>query len=123
MASLASWHGNSDPGSDVVASAACLQICHGGLLLDFMLELGWRMRNTITVMNAKGGVGKSTLVFALAETLSTYHGKSILVIDADAQASISHLLTRQPQLEAAQSGARTIDDYLNCAVLQWSTPR
>ena len=73
-----------------------------------MLELGWRMRNTITVMNAKGGVGKSTLVFALAETLSTYHGKSILVIDADAQASVSHLLTRQPQLEAAQSAGRTI---------------
>jgi chromosome partitioning protein len=76
------------------------------------------MRNTITVMNAKGGVGKSTLVLALAETLSTYHGKSILVIDADAQASVSHLLTRQPQLEAAQSAGRTIVDYLIGAVLK-----
>jgi chromosome partitioning protein len=79
------------------------------------------MRNTITVMNAKGGVGKSTLVLALAETLATYHGKSILVIDADAQASISHLLVRQPQLEAAQSGGRTIVDYLIGAVLKEST--
>jgi chromosome partitioning protein len=76
------------------------------------------MRNTITVMNAKGGVGKSTLVLALAETLATYHGKSILVIDADAQASVSHLLTRQPQLEAAQSAGRTIVDYLIGAVLK-----
>jgi chromosome partitioning protein len=79
------------------------------------------MRNIITVMNAKGGVGKSTLVLALAETLATYHGKSVLAIDADAQASVSHLLARQPQLEAAQSGGRTIVDYLTGAVLKEST--
>jgi chromosome partitioning protein len=71
-------------------------------------------------MNAKGGVGKSTLVLALAETLATYHGKSILVIDADAQASVSHLLTRQPQLKAAQSGGRTIVDFLTSSVLKES---
>ena len=79
------------------------------------------MRNTITVMNAKGGVGKSTLVLALAETLATYHRKKVLVIDADAQASVSHMLARQPQLEAAQSGGRTIVDYLIGAVLKEST--
>jgi cellulose biosynthesis protein BcsQ len=61
------------------------------------------MLNIITVMNAKGGVGKSALVLALAETLATYHGKRNIVIDADAQASVSHLLARQPQFEAAQS--------------------
>ena len=79
------------------------------------------MRNTITVMNAKGGVGKSTLVLALAETLSARHNKDVLVIDADAQASVSHLLMRQPELEAAQSGGRTIVDYLTGAVLKEST--
>jgi chromosome partitioning protein len=79
------------------------------------------MRNTITVMNAKGGVGKSTLVLALAETLSAYHDKDVLVIDADAQASVSHLLVPQAELEAAQSGGRTIVDYLAGAVLKGST--
>jgi chromosome partitioning protein len=79
------------------------------------------MRSTITVMNAKGGVGKSTLVLALAETLSARHDKDVLVIDADAQASVSHLLMRQPELEAAQSGGRTIVDYLTGAVLKEST--
>jgi chromosome partitioning protein len=78
------------------------------------------MRNSITVMNAKGGVGKSTLVLALAETLSAYHDKDVLVIDADAQASISHLLMRESELEAAQSGGRTIVDYLAGAVLKGS---
>jgi chromosome partitioning protein len=76
------------------------------------------MRNTITVMNAKGGVGKSTLVLALAETLATYHHRTVLVVDADAQASVSHMLMRRPQLEAAQSEGRTVVDYLIGAVLK-----
>jgi chromosome partitioning protein len=57
----------------------------------------------------------------LAETLAAYHGKSILVIDADAQASVSHLLAHQPQLEEAQSERRTIVDYLMSAVLKEGT--
>src|SRR5262245_19675808 len=80
------------------------------------------MHKTISVMNAKGGVGKSTLVLALAETLSAHHGKRVLVIDADAQASISHLLTRQAQLEAAQTTGRTIVEYLKGSVLQEMAP-
>ncbi|HZT49915.1 MAG TPA: ParA family protein [Hyphomicrobiaceae bacterium] len=76
------------------------------------------MRNTITVMNAKGGVGKSTLVLALAETLSNDHGRKVLVVDSDAQASISHMLLPQDTLEAAQTGGRTIVEYLIGAVLK-----
>ena len=80
------------------------------------------MRNTITVMNAKGGVGKSTLVLALAETLSTFHGKKILVIDSDAQASISHMLLPERQLEAVQDEGQSIVDYLIATVLK-ETPQ
>src|SRR5262245_43606387 len=81
------------------------------------------MRNTITVMNAKGGVGKSTLVLALAETLANDHGRRILVIDADAQASISHMLMRQEALDSAQSGGRTFVDHLIAAVLKQEPSR
>jgi chromosome partitioning protein len=76
------------------------------------------MRNTITVMNAKGGVGKSTLVLALAETLANDHGKKVLVIDSDAQASVSHMLMRQQDLESAQARGRTFVDFLIEAVLK-----
>lgn len=78
------------------------------------------MRNSITVMNAKGGVGKSTLVLALAETLSAFHGKRVLVIDSDAQASVSHMLMPQQQLTAVQDERQTIVDYLIGAVLKQS---
>jgi chromosome partitioning protein len=75
----------------------------------------------ITVMNAKGGVGKSTLVLALAETMSTHHRKRVLVVDSDAQASISHMLMPPDRLEAAQSEGKTIVDYLVGVVLRGST--
>jgi len=76
------------------------------------------MRNTVSVMNAKGGVGKSTLVLALAETLSAYNGKKILIIDSDAQASVSHMLVPQEQLEAVRAAGRTIVEYLIAVVLK-----
>lgn len=75
------------------------------------------MKNTIAVMNTKGGVGKSTVVLALAETLSAYHGKSVLVIDSDAQASVSSMLMNTTDLYNIQSGGRTIVEYLVSAVL------
>ena len=72
-------------------------------------------------MNAKGGVGKSTLVLALAETLSAFHNKKVLVIDSDAQASISHMLMPQQQLTALQDEGQTIVDYMIGAVLKGSS--
>jgi chromosome partitioning protein len=81
------------------------------------------MRNTITVMNAKGGVGKSTLVLALADTLSSHHGKKVLVIDSDAHASISNMLTPHTWLEQAQSHGRTVVDYLIETVLKVESAR
>ena len=70
------------------------------------------MRSTITVMNAKGGVGKSTLVLALAETLSACQRKRVLVIDLDAHASISNMLMRPDWVQAFQAQGRSVVDYL-----------
>ncbi len=76
------------------------------------------MRNTIAVMNTKGGVGKSTLVLALAETLSALHQKTVLIIDSDSQASVSAMLMTAANLHKLQSGGLTIVDLLGQAVLQ-----
>ena len=76
------------------------------------------MRNVIAVMNTKGGVGKSTLVMALAETLSAYHGKTVLVVDSDAQASVSSMLMTVANLHRLQNDGMTIVDFLVAHVLQ-----
>ena len=79
------------------------------------------MQNSIAVMNTKGGVGKSTIVLALAETLSAYHGKNVLVIDSDAQASVSSMLMTVSNLYKLQSDGATIVDYLHATVLKGET--
>ncbi len=68
-------------------------------------------------MNTKGGVGKSTLVLALAETLSVEYKKNVLVIDSDAQASISSMLMTVPHLHGLQQSSKTVVDYLVAKVL------
>jgi chromosome partitioning protein len=75
-------------------------------------------RTTIAVMNTKGGVGKSTLVLALAETLTAIFNKTVLVIDSDSQASVSSMLMTSMRLHKLQSDATTIVDLLANTVLQ-----
>jgi chromosome partitioning protein len=75
------------------------------------------MRNAIAIMNTKGGVGKSTLVLALAETISAWHGKNVLIIDSDAQASVSAMLMTPSNLHRLQSESLTIVDLLVASVL------
>src|SRR6185436_16127501 len=76
------------------------------------------MRNTIAVMNTKGGVGKSTLVLALAETLSAKFAKNVLIIDSDAQASVSLMLLSAGNLHRLQLEGMTIVDLLVANVLK-----
>ena len=79
------------------------------------------MRNTIAVINTKGGVGKSTVVLAIAETMATFHGKNVLVIDSDAQASVSSMLMTPGNLHKLQSEGLTLVDFLISSVLN-NTP-
>jgi chromosome partitioning protein len=68
-------------------------------------------------MNTKGGVGKSTLVLTLAETLSAQFKKNVLIIDSDAQASISAMMLTPANLHRLQSDGLTIVDLLVASVL------
>ncbi len=67
---------------------------------------------SIAIMNAKGGVGKSTLTMALAETLSAFHDKRVLVIDSDGQMSLSVMVLPVARLTSLQNQGKTITGFL-----------
>jgi cellulose biosynthesis protein BcsQ len=67
---------------------------------------------TVSVVNMKGGVGKSTTVASLAEALSS-EGLRVLVIDLDPQSNVSMMLAGQDRWIALKQRNQTIDEYFN----------
>ena len=49
------------------------------------------MAKRISIINFKGGVGKTTLAFHLATGLARFHGAKVLLVDVDHQSSLSDL--------------------------------
>src|SRR3989442_12776159 len=54
------------------------------------------MAQVVTVMNFKGGVGKTTCSIELATALARHYGKRTLVVDLDPQASATFYVMEQP---------------------------
>ena len=67
---------------------------------------------TVSVVNMKGGVGKSTTVASLAEALAS-DGLRVLVIDLDPQSNVSMMLAGQDRWIALKQRNQTIDEYFN----------
>ena len=72
----------------------------------------------ITVVNMKGGVGKTTTVIALAETLAAMDNASVLVIDLDTQASASYSIVGDRILTDLINADRTVDAYFDASLIQ-----
>ncbi|MEN2494605.1 MAG: Chromosome partitioning protein ParA [Hyphomicrobiaceae bacterium hypho_1] len=72
---------------------------------------------SVAIMNAKGGVGKSTLTMALAETLASFKKKSILIIDADGQMSLSLMMAPGTLLDEQRKNDLTLLGYIARSVL------
>lgn len=63
----------------------------------------------ISVINFKGGVGKTTLAFHLGAGLARYHKARVLLIDMDHQSSLSILCLGAKAWEHAVEEGRTVD--------------
>lgn len=62
---------------------------------------------TVSIINLKGGVGKSTLTMLLGEFLAFHHSKNVLLIDMDAQANLSYCMVPDRQIDRQDREGRT----------------
>lgn len=65
----------------------------------------------LAVANRKGGVGKSTISVMLAQALSVWGGKRVLVLDLDSQCNASLILMGGLRWSEARKAGKTIADY------------
>ena len=69
------------------------------------------MAKRVSVINFKGGVGKTTLAFQLAAGLVRYHAPAkVLVVDMDHQSSLSIVCLGAQNWNACVSADQTINE-------------
>jgi chromosome partitioning protein len=70
---------------------------------------------TIAIINMKGGVGKTTLTWNLAQHLFSVHNKKVLVVDMDPQANATILGLSKEEYENHKKYKKTVADmFINC---------
>lgn len=72
----------------------------------------------LSIVNMKGGVGKSTVAVSLAEALTLRHRARVLVIDLDPQSNASIMLAGQDRWDGVRMAGRTIDEFFSARLEQ-----
>ncbi len=72
----------------------------------------------VSVINMKGGVGKSTTCVSLAEALAVQQRRRVLVIDLDPQTNASIMVAGPEKWDALREKERTLDFYFEAYIIQ-----
>lgn len=78
-------------------------------------ELDLRKVAVVSVLNLKGGVGKTTVTAHLGAALAR-RGYRVLLVDLDLQGSLTSLLLPQEQIQEALDGKRLVQHFFRAAV-------
>ncbi|WP_309897179.1 ParA family protein [Archangium sp.] len=76
----------------------------------------------VSLINRKGGVGKTTLTLALADHLSSLYRKRILLLDLDSQANLSTAAIGEERWQDLDRGRQTVADVFEAVVQRRSVP-
>jgi len=74
------------------------------------------MATTVSIINLKGGVGKSTLAMIIAEYLCFHYKRRVLIIDMDAQANLSYIMVPFRWITSQTENKRTIYHFFESAI-------
>lgn len=80
------------------------------------------MAKRISIINFKGGVGKTTLAFNLGTGLARYHNSRVLLIDMDHQSSLSILCLGPVPWQQSVDAGMTVDQVFRPFVSQSPQP-
>jgi cellulose biosynthesis protein BcsQ len=76
------------------------------------VPLAKRRTRVISILNLKGGVGKTTLTANLGGYLASCHEKWVMLLDLDHQRSLTQVLFSSMKREVSARARRTIQDFL-----------
>ena len=79
------------------------------------------MGYVISIVNMKGGVGKTTVTVNLATCLANYYGKRVLIVDLDTQINATLSLMPPLQFSKLKQQQRTLKTLIN-QILQTDQP-
>ncbi len=77
-------------------------------------DLAWRQRAVVSVLNLKGGVGKTTITAHLGAALAR-RGYRVLVIDLDLQGSLTSMLLPQAKISHLYADGKLLQHFFNRA--------
>lgn len=72
----------------------------------------------VSVINMKGGVGKSTTTVSLAETLALHQRRRVLIVDLDPQTNCSIMAAGPEKWNVLREAERTLDFYFEAYIAQ-----
>lgn len=105
---VANWRVRSADFPEPIAELASGPVFRRSRVRAWLRKRKVPMAYVISIINLKGGVGKTTTTVALAETLSGAFGKRVLVIDLDPQTNATTMLIGEEKWRKLNNAGHTL---------------